>query len=176
MAKHRTSKIDMPLPASRDPAKNHVRVGVISDTHGHIDDHIIDAFAGADLIVHAGDIDRPKILDRLATIAPVRAVRGNMDRGPWAEDLPLTALVVVEKVTLYVLHDLTQLDLEPTAAGIQVVISGHTHRAALAEKNRVVFLNPGSAVDPRQDGPPTVAILTARGEAVDVRFIELPAV
>ncbi|MFZ0611526.1 MAG: metallophosphoesterase family protein [Desulfobacterales bacterium] len=165
----------MPAPVLQNPAKNHVRIGVISDTHGHFDQRVIDAFAGADLIVHAGDIDRPKIIERLATIAPVRAVRGNMDRGPWAEDLPLTALVVVEKVTLYVLHDLAQLDLEPAAAGIQVVISGHTHRAALTEKNRVVFLNPGSASTPRQDRPPTVAILTARGETIDVRFVELPA-
>ncbi|MFZ0241809.1 MAG: metallophosphoesterase family protein [Desulfobacterales bacterium] len=166
----------MPAPNRQNPSKNYVRIGVISDTHGHFDQRVIDAFAGADLIVHAGDIDRPNIIERLAIIAPVRAVRGNMDRGPWAEDLPLTALVVVYNVTLYVLHDLAQLDLDPAAAGIQVVISGHTHRAALTKKNKVVFLNPGSAADPRQDRPPTVAVLTARGDTIDVRFVELPAV
>jgi hypothetical protein len=100
-------------------------------------------------------------------------VRGNTDLGQWADGLPSTALVAVDRVTLYVLHDLQQLDLEPKAAGIRVVISGHTHRASLEEKNNVVFLNPGSAVEPRHNSPPTVAILTARGETLDARFIEL---
>jgi len=149
------------------------RIGVISDTHGYLDARVIDAFAGTDLIIHAGDIGKPKILDVLATIAPVKAVRGNTDRGPWADDLPSTALVALDLVTLYVLHDIQQLDLEPQAAGTRVVISGHTHRASLEEKNNVVFLNPGSAIEPRHNSPPTVAILTARGEALDARFIEL---
>lgn len=150
-----------------------VRIGVISDTHGYLDARVIDTFAGTDLIIHAGDIGKPKILHALATIAPVKAVRGNTDRGPWADDLPSTALVALDLVTLYVLHDIQQLDLEPQAAGIRVVISGHTHRASLEEKNNVVFLNPGSAIEPRHNSPPTVAILTARGEALDARFIEL---
>lgn len=149
------------------------RIGVISDTHGYLDARAIDAFAGTDLIIHAGDIGKPKILDALATVSPVRAVRGNTDRGPWADDLPSAALVVIDRVTLYVLHDIQQLDLEPKAAGIRVVISGHTHRASLEEKNNVIFLNPGSALEPRQNSPPTVAILTARGETLDARFIEL---
>ena len=150
-----------------------VRIGVISDTHGYLDARVIDAFVGTELIIHAGDIGKPKILDVLATVAPVRAVRGNTDHGPWADDLPSTALVALNGVTLYVLHDIQQLDLEPQAAGIRVVISGHTHRASLEEKNSVVFLNPGSAVEPRHSRPPTVAILTARGETLDARFIEL---
>ncbi|MDP4726292.1 MAG: metallophosphatase family protein [Desulfobacterales bacterium] len=150
-----------------------VRIGVISDTHGYLDARVIDTFAGTDLIIHAGDIGKPKILHALATIAPVKAVRGNTDRGPWADDLPSTALVALDLVTLYVLHDIQQLDLEPQAAGIRVVISGHTHRASLEEKNNVVFLNPGSAIEPRHNSPPTVAILTARGEVLDARFVEL---
>lgn len=150
-----------------------VRIGVISDTHGHLDGRIIDAFVGSDLIIHAGDIGKPRILDALASVAPVRAVRGNTDRGPWADDLPLTELVAIDALTLYVLHDIQQLDLAPEAAGIRVVISGHTHRALLEEKNSVVYLNPGSALEPRHKGPPSVAILTARGDALDVRFIEL---
>ena len=150
-----------------------VRIGVISDTHGYLDARVIDAFIGTDLIIHAGDIGKPKILDALATVAPVRAVRGNTDRGPWADDLPSTALVALDLMTLYVLHDIQQLDLEPQAAGIRVVISGHTHRASFVEKNNVVFLNPGSAAEPRHNSPPTVAILTARGENLDARFIEL---
>lgn len=150
-----------------------VRIGVIADTHGYLDARVIDAFAGTDLIIHAGDIGKPKILDALATIAPVKAVRGNTDRGPWADDLPSTALVALDLVTLYVLHDIQQLDLEPQAAGIRVVISGHTHCASLEEKNNVVFLNPGSAIEPRRNSPPTVAILTARGKVLDVRFVEL---
>jgi putative phosphoesterase len=150
-----------------------VRIGIISDTHGHLDARVIDAFIGTDLIIHAGDIGKPKILDALATVAPVRAVRGNTDRGPWADELPSTALVALNDVRLYVLHDIQLLDLEPQAAGIRVVISGHTHRASLEEKNNVVFLNPGSTVEPRHGSPPTVAILTARGETLDARFIEL---
>ena len=150
-----------------------VRIGVISDTHGYLDDRVIDAFGGTDLIIHAGDIGKPKILDALASVAPVRAVRGNTDRGPWADDLSATALLAIDQVTLYVLHDIQQLDLDPKAAGIRVVISGHTHRASLEEKNNVVFLNPGSAVEPRHNSPPTVAILTARGETLEARFIEL---
>lgn len=150
-----------------------VRIGVISDTHGYLDDRVIDAFGGTDLIIHAGDIGKPKILDALATVAPVRAVRGNTDRGPWADDLSATALLAIDRVTLYVLHDIQQLDLDPKAAGIRVVISGHTHRASLEEKNNVVFLNPGSAVEPRHNSPPTVAILSARGETLEARFIEL---
>ncbi|MGD9273468.1 MAG: metallophosphoesterase family protein [Desulfobacterales bacterium] len=153
--------------------KRLVRIGVISDTHGYLDDRVIDAFVGTDLIIHAGDIGKPKILDALARVAPVKAVRGNTDLGPWADDLPSTALVALDFVTLYVLHDILQLDLEPQAAGIRVVISGHTHRASLEKKNSVVFLNPGSAVEPRHNSPPSVAILTARGEALDARFIEL---
>jgi putative phosphoesterase len=159
---------------SREPPRERVdRIGVISDTHGYLDARVIDAFVGTELIIHAGDIGKPKILAALATVAPVRAVRGNTDHGPWADDLPTTALVTLNGVTLYVLHDIQQLDLEPQAAGIRVVISGHTHRASLEEKNNVVFLNPGSAVEPRHNSPPTVAILTARGENLDARFIEL---
>jgi putative phosphoesterase len=150
-----------------------VRIGVISDTHGYLDARVIDAFVGTELIIHAGDIGKPKILETLATVAPVKAVRGNTDHGPWADDLPSTAVVVLNGMTLYVLHDIQQLDLEPQAAGIRVVISGHTHRASLEEKKSVVFLNPGSAVEPRHNRPPTVAILTARGEILDARFIEL---
>jgi uncharacterized protein len=157
-----------------DPLRERlVRIGVISDTHGYLDARVIDAFAGSDLIIHAGDIGKPKILDALATIAPVKAVRGNTDRGPWADDLPSTALVALDLVTLYVLHDIQQLDIEPQAAGIRVVISGHTHRASLEEKNNVVFLNPGSAIEPRHNSPPTVAILTARGEVLNAQFVEL---
>ncbi|MEN8691056.1 MAG: metallophosphoesterase family protein [Desulfobacterales bacterium] len=156
-----------------EPPRGLVRIGVISDTHGYLDARVIDAFIGTDLIIHAGDIGKPKILDALATVAPVRAVRGNTDRGPWADELPSTALVALNSVTLYILHDIQLLDLEPKAAGIRVVISGHTHRASLEEKNNVVFLNPGSAVEPRHSSPPTVAILTARGETLDARFIEL---
>jgi putative phosphoesterase len=155
------------------PRKRVVRIGVISDTHGYLDARVFDAFVGTELIIHAGDIGKPKILDALAAVAPVRAVRGNTDYGPWAADLPSTAFVALNGMRLYVLHDIQQLDLEPQAAGIRVVISGHTHRASLEKKNNVVFLNPGSAVEPRDSNSPTVAILTARGETLDACFIEL---
>ena len=161
---------------TNEPLRDRVaRIGVISDTHGYLDARIIDAFVGTELIIHAGDVGDPKILEALATVAPVRAVRGNTDHGVWANDLPSTALVALNGVTLYVLHDIQQLDLEPQAAGIRVVISGHTHRASLEEKHNVVFLNPGSAVEPRHNSSPTVAVLSARGETLDARFIELVA-
>ena len=161
---------------TNEPLRDRVaRIGVISDTHGYLDARIIDAFVGTELIIHAGDVGDPKILEALATVAPVRAVRGNTDHGVWANDLPSTALVALNGVTLYVLHDIQQLDLEPQAAGIRVVISGHTHRASLEEKHNVVFLTPGSAVEPRHNSPPTVAVLSARGETLDARFIELVA-
>ena len=148
-------------------------VGVISDTHGRLPDDVLTAFKGVDLIIHAGDIDKPDVLDALGKIAPIVAVRGNMDRGPWAEALPRTEVVEIGQAILYVLHDPSALDLEPDAAGFNAVISGHTHQPALETKNGVLFLNPGSAVMPRFNTPACVALIHIHNNSLEPQFIEL---
>jgi putative phosphoesterase len=120
-------------------------VGVISDTHGLLRPEALEALAGVDLIIHAGDIGGPDIIDPLRRIAPVHAVRGNVDRGFWANEFSPTEIVEVEGQSLYTLHDLNELDLDPAAAGFRVVISGHTHDPLVKEERGVVYLNPGSA-------------------------------
>ena len=120
-------------------------VGVISDTHGLLRPEALEALDGVDLIVHAGDIGSPQIIDALRKLAPVFAIRGNVDRGIWADEFSATEIVEVDDLLLYVLHDLGQLDLDPAAAGFRVVIYGHSHDPQVAEKQGVVYLNPGSA-------------------------------
>ena len=120
-------------------------VGVISDTHGLVRPAALTALAGSQLIVHAGDVGSPEVLDQLRGIAPVVAVRGNNDRGAWAECLSATEVVDLDGVFLYVLHDVKELDLDPRAAGFRAVIAGHSHRPGMEERDGVLFLNPGSA-------------------------------
>jgi putative phosphoesterase len=120
-------------------------VGVISDTHSLLRPEALSALRGADHIVHAGDIGDPDILTALAAIAPVTAVRGNNDRGPWANALPETAVLELEGCMIYVLHDVGQLDLDPAAAGFSAVIAGHSHRPLCESRGPVLFFNPGSA-------------------------------
>jgi putative phosphoesterase len=120
-------------------------VGVISDTHGLLRAEVLEVLAGVDLIVHAGDIGSPQIIDALRNLAPVVAIRGNVDRGTWADEFPETEIVEIDDLHLYVLHDLGQLDLDPAAAGFRVVIYGHSHNPSVIEKQGVVYLNPGSA-------------------------------
>jgi uncharacterized protein len=120
-------------------------IGIISDTHGLLRPEAEQALAGVDLIVHAGDVGRPEILARLKQIAPLFAVRGNVDVEEWAQQLPETTVVDANGVSFYVLHNLQELDLRPDAAGFDIVISGHTHQAEQREKNGVLFINPGSA-------------------------------
>jgi putative phosphoesterase len=150
-----------------------VRVGVVSDTHGLLRPEAVQALRGSDLIVHAGDVGSPSILGELATLAPVRPVRGNVDRGPWAQQLPLTDVVEVERCRLYVLHILDDLDLDPAAAGFGVVISGHSHRPLVERRRGVLYLNPGSAGPRRFDLPVTVARLTVDGSDADAQIVEL---
>jgi len=156
------------------PVNNHhMLVGVISDTHGHLLPQAKKALEGVDAIIHAGDIGDRKILDDLRRIAPVFAVRGNMDSGGWATDLPAADVVELGEVVLYVLHDLYALDLDPESAGFQAVICGHTHRAAATEKNGVLYLNPGSASLPKLNAASSVALMRIDGKALDVRFVEI---
>jgi putative phosphoesterase len=151
------------------------RLGIISDTHGLLRPQALAALAGVDLIIHAGDVGDPKILRQLERLAPVHAVRGNVDRGDWAADLPLTRVVEVGDVTLYVLHELFCLDLDPAAAGLSAVIFGHSHRPHLENKNGVLYLNPGSAGPKRFTLPVTLALITLHGRSLHPELIELPA-
>jgi hypothetical protein len=147
-------------------------VGVISDTHGLLRPEALDALAGSELIVHAGDVGDLEILERLAEIAPVRAVRGNVDRGALAA-LPTDAVVEVEGAQLYVLHILDDLDLDPAAAGFGAVIYGHTHRPLVERRAGVLYLNPGSAGPRRFDLPVTVARLAVDGAELKAEVVEL---
>jgi len=152
---------------------NSYLIGVVSDTHGRLPEDVLTAFSGVDLIIHAGDIDTPAILEALGKIAPIVAVRGNMDRGKWADTLAMTEVVEIGKTRMYVLHDLSTLDWEPDTAGFSAVISGHTHRPALETKNGVLFLNPGSAVMPRFNTPACVALIRIHNNSLTPQFIEL---
>jgi putative phosphoesterase len=122
-----------------------VLIGVISDTHGLLRPGALEALRGADSIIHAGDAGSPEILEKLAAIAPVTAVRGNIDKGAWARKLPETEVLEVAGISIYVLHDLAQLDLKPKAAGFAVVVSGHSHVPKQETRDGVLYFNPGSA-------------------------------
>jgi uncharacterized protein len=150
------------------------RLGIISDTHGLVRPEAVTALEGVDMIIHAGDIGKPEVLEALRAIAPVVAVRGNNDTGAWAQALAETEVVEVGRVALYVLHDVKALDLDPVAAGFAAVISGHSHRPALMTRQGVLFLNPGSAGPRRFQLPVSVARLSVRGNAVDAQLVELP--
>ena len=154
-------------------SKDTHELGIISDTHGLMRPEAIKALAGTTLIIHAGDIDTPEVLEALHTVAPVVAVRGNNDKGNWAQALPETEVVEVGGVALYVLHDVKALDLDPVAAGFQAVISGHSHRPGMVKRQGVLFLNPGSAGPRRFSLPVSVARLSICGDTIDAQLIEL---
>ena len=148
-------------------------IGVISDTHGLLRWEAEAALAGVDHIVHAGDIGTPEILERLRRIAPVTAVRGNNDKGHWADPLPATAIVDMCGQRLYVLHDIAQLGVDPVADRIAVVIAGHSHKPAVSEKEGVLFLNPGSAGPRRFTLPVAIAKLFIEAGAVRAEICNL---
>lgn len=156
--------------------KTNYLVGIISDTHGFLPPGAVKTFQGTDLIIHAGDIGKLDILKALQSIAPVVAVQGNMDYGEWTDDLAQAEVVEVGEVLLYVLHDVYQLDVEPSAAGFGAVISGHSHRPSVEDVRGVLFLNPGSAGQPRHGYPASVALLQIHGTYLDAKFVELEGV
>jgi hypothetical protein len=153
--------------------KNPKTIGIISDTHGLLRPQALRALEGSDLIIHAGDVGDPKILDALKTLAPVFAVRGNVDTDAWAQSLPEAEVIELDLATIYVLHDVHALDLNPTAAGFQIVVSGHSHKPGQTESDGVLFLNPGSAGPRRFDLPVTVARLDLSQKPWNVTFINL---
>jgi uncharacterized protein len=148
-------------------------VGLISDTHGLLRDEAVDALRGSELIVHAGDVGKLEILTALRRLAPVVAVKGNIDKAPWTSQLPETAVVEAGAATIYVLHDLQELDLDPAAAGIQIVISGHSHKPSRTERSGILYINPGSAGPRRFHLPVTVARLDLAATPWDVTFTDV---
>jgi putative phosphoesterase len=148
-------------------------IGVISDTHGLVRPEALAALRCADLIVHAGDVGSPEVLARLREIAPVVAVRGNNDRGAWARRLPERVTLEVNGRRLHVLHDAKTLDLDPVAAGLDVVIAGHSHRPRIERRHGVLFLNPGSAGPRRFRLPVALARLRVDGSHFDAEIVEL---
>ncbi|MDM0053336.1 metallophosphoesterase family protein [Variovorax sp. J22R115] len=150
------------------------RIGLISDTHGLLRPEALAFLRGCDHIVHGGDIGSQRILDDLAAIAPVTAVRGNNDNGPWAEMVPETALIEVGGLRLYAIHDLADLRIDPAAEGVRVVVSGHSHRPLVQMRGDVLCINPGSAGPKRFRLPIAVAELLLDGDAVTPRIVELP--
>jgi uncharacterized protein len=148
-------------------------VGVVSDTHGLVRPAMLTALSGCELIVHAGDVGTPEVLEGLRGIAPVVAVRGNNDRGAWAEPLPAREIVEIGSVCLYVLHDVKDLDLDPRVAGFRAVIAGHSHRPGIEERDGVLFLNPGSAGPRRFTLPITLARLRVSGQDLDATIVHL---
>jgi len=150
-----------------------LRLGVISDTHGLLRPQAKAFLSGCDRILHGGDITGPDVLEALATIAPVTAVRGNNDKGSWAQRLSETELVELGEVSIYVIHDLSQLDLDLGAAGIDVVVCGHSHKPKIEERAGVLFVNPGSAGPRRFKLPVSMAEITIDGGSVAARIIGL---
>jgi uncharacterized protein len=152
-----------------------MRIGVISDTHGLLRPEVEQALIGVQLILHAGDVGAPEILTQLKLIAPVFAVRGNVDTQPWAEELPPTTVVEISGYRFYVLHNLRDLDLQPRAAGFDAVISGHTHQFEQHLDGGVHYLNPGSAGPRRFQLPVTLALVEITERPWKVESVRLLA-
>ena len=148
-------------------------VGIISDTHGLVRPEAVAALRGSDLIIHAGDVGRPEVIDQLRAIAPTFVVRGNIDKGSWAATLPLTELVEVGELRFFVLHELSQLDLDPVAAGFAAVVFGHSHLPSIETRQGVLFLNPGSAGPRRFKLPVAVAQVRVNGQQMRPEIVQL---
>lgn len=150
-----------------------MRIGLISDTHNLLREEARLALAGVERILHAGDICTPQVLEALRAIAPVSAVRGNNDHGPWANALPQTAVVPVQGVRILIVHDLVTLDVDPQAERIDVVVSGHSHRPRVERRASVLYVNPGSAGPRRFRLPVSVGFLDIDAGRVEAQLQEL---
>jgi putative phosphoesterase len=162
------------LAAQRDSVFDAtMRIGVISDTHGLLRREALDALAGVEHVIHAGDIGSPDILPRLEEIAPVTAIRGNVDKQAWLQELPSREVVTIAGRTICIIHDLGELELDPVRAGFDLVVSGHTHRPRVETIAGVVYLNPGSAGPRRFALPVTLATVDLTAEAIRPAIHEL---
>ena len=149
-------------------------IGLISDTHGLIRPEALEALRGSDLVIHCGDVGDPVVLAALRTLAPVRAIRGNNDRGPWSKRLPAQDLVEVGGHAIRVLHNLAELEPDTDAAGLTAVVFGHSHKPLIEKRGGVLFINPGSAGPRRFNLPVTVATLALRsGRRCEARIVQL---
>jgi len=153
-----------------------VRIGLISDTHGLLRPQALDFLRGSDHILHAGDIVGADILDRLAELAPLTAVRGNNDHGAWARDLPHTATLDLGGIAIHMLHDLNELAIDPATNGVRVIVTGHSHKPACEERGGVLYVNPGAAGRRRFRLPVSVGELLIDEGRVDVRLVTLDAI
>jgi len=148
-------------------------IGLISDTHGLMRAEALQALDGADLIIHAGDIGKPEVIEALKAISPVRAIKGNNDTGAWAKALPETQWVKTGKVNLFIIHNVKDLDGDPVTRGFQVVISGHSHKPSVSSRQGVLYVNPGSAGPRRFKLPVAVGKLFINSSQVHAELIEL---
>ena len=150
-----------------------MRIGLISDTHGLLRPEALAALQGCAQIIHAGDIGKPQVLDGLRAIAPLEAIRGNIDTADWAQVLPERLDLRIEGLTLHVLHDLKQLDIDPLAAGVDVVIAGHSHKPKVERRDDVLYVNPGSAGPRRFSLPISLALLELNDGQAQMELISL---
>ncbi len=150
-----------------------ISIGIISDTHNLLRPEAIKVLVGSDIILHAGDIGSIDIIEQLKKIAPVHAIRGNIDKSPWSHSFPNTDVVKISGKYLYVLHNINDLDLDPVAAGFDIVISGHSHEPSIKKNNGVLYINPGSAGPRRFKLPVTIAELTIDNDDIKAEIIEI---
>jgi putative phosphoesterase len=161
------------MGATKTMSEREIIVGVISDTHGLMRPQALAALQGSDLIIHAGDIGNPDVIKALTGVAPTHLVRGNVDRGDWAASLPMTELVEAGERLFFVLHEISQLDLDPAHAGFAAVVFGHSHQPMIETREGVLFLNPGSAGPRRFKLPVTVARVGVSGPRMRPEIVEL---
>jgi len=162
------------VKAKEAQQRRHVVVGVISDTHGLVRPEAVAALRGSDLIIHAGDVGAPAVIEALRRLAPTFVVRGNNDTGPWAAELPETARVEVGGIRFHVLHEIAHLGLDPSAAGIGAVVYGHSHRPSVERRDGVLYLNPGSAGPRRFKLPVSIARVRVSQRRAEPEIVELP--
>ncbi|MDB5033931.1 MAG: putative phosphoesterase2C [Chlorobi bacterium] len=167
------NKTTRDVEAGCDNPGDHPWIGVVSDTHGLMRREALDALAGSALILHAGDIGKPSVLEELREMAPVVAIRGNVDRGVWANSLPEHEWVDFQGIIMHMLHDIAGLSIASVATSARVVISGHSHQPSIAERDGILFLNPGSAGPRRFSLPVTIARLWVVEEVINAGLIYL---
>lgn len=148
-------------------------IGVISDTHGLLRPEVMKSLEGVDLILHAGDVGNPEVIEHLESVAPVVAVRGNMDYGNWAEGLPISKSIVIGKTKLFLIHDIERIDGQMELQSYQVIITGHTHRPLIHEQNNILFINPGSAGHQRNQHSVSIGKLFFCNGQLNAQLVEL---